>query len=220
MAAVNTALTVAPDQAIIDTDEMARASLAPRNAEQALAIEPQLGLAEQYMRDAGLYTVQIHAVNELRARGGSAASYCHNSNESPDQAEEKDVSLRDIFSAISCPPPAGKTRALEAQRIGALPERELDKFLAEVPRKITQKPSISAKNTHHTRRPIFRVVACVRARANVKKRRMRKTRILPMKSDCLGFWMLARTAGHEAGKRTPATMPRPTLAAATVSEER
>jgi len=116
----------------VQLDEIARALAAASAPDEALAIERQLDLAEQYMRDSGRIE-EIRPVNELRMRarwklGQLLAAVERRQGARTDLTSS--VDLTKLFRALLKKIELDPDTAMKAQRIGALPEAELDKALA------------------------------------------------------------------------------------------
>jgi hypothetical protein len=119
----------------VDVDDLQRALDAAIDAPEILAIESKLDAAERLMRDSGLFTDdEIRPINETRMRArwklGRALADVDRGH-GPGRGK-KMLSASTSFRAFlnSLNPKLDVRTALEAQRIGALPENELEKAFA------------------------------------------------------------------------------------------
>lgn len=124
------------NQPPIVIDQLARALATATTPEQVLPIEAQLDLAERWMRESGLYeSSQIREVNELRMRArwklGKLLALVERTQGQRTSLSGLTKSFRSLLAGLGMTPPT----ALSAQRIGALPEAELDKALAAADQK-------------------------------------------------------------------------------------
>jgi hypothetical protein len=114
-------------------------TMADTRASEVLAIERKLDLAERYMTESGLYTAdQIRQVNELRMRArwrlGILLAQVERGGAGPGRGKKvylKGTSFRRFIGDLGL----HKNAVTAAQRIGALPETEFDKALAEAQKK-------------------------------------------------------------------------------------
>jgi N6-adenosine-specific RNA methylase IME4 len=119
----------------ISIDVLARALADARTPEDVLPIEKQLDLAERYMRESGLYNAaQIHEVNELRMRArwrlGQLLAAVDRGTAGRPPADGNSGTRSHYFMALLERLHLQHKTARLAQRIGALPEDELEKALA------------------------------------------------------------------------------------------
>lgn len=116
----------------IVVEDLSRALAAAEAPEQVIQIETQLDLAERFMRESGLYTAeQIRRVNALRMRArwklGRLLAAVTRGQPAPGTASQPVTWFRGVLEKLGL----DRMTAVRAQRIGALPEPELEKALSE-----------------------------------------------------------------------------------------
>jgi N6-adenosine-specific RNA methylase IME4 len=119
-----------------DIDMLAKALSGAQSPDEVRRVENGIDMFESYMRAAGLWTLdQIRPVNETRMRArwklGRLLAAVERGKPGPASPEDVSAGLKQLFGDLLKTLGLDHQTANEAERIGMLPEDDLEKALAE-----------------------------------------------------------------------------------------